>query len=186
MTLCQLQADHPRPPHLQVCRRVEDDKVKSCLQQLATHNEFALSSLSAVAHFMLAMCAMTFAVMRGGEIVEQGSHTQLMQLAGGTYATLVRLQASAQLKPMQALEASSDQRETLSTQPEVVQAYSKTQVSRCDHWAASLQKIVMSSLICSSKPMSNQEQAFFYDMSHSFRHFGLLGAHSGVWQEDAE
>lgn len=39
------------------------------------------------------------AVVRQGEIVEQGSHGELIQIPNGAYATLVRLQASAHRHP---------------------------------------------------------------------------------------
>ena len=39
------------------------------------------------------------AVVRQGEIVEQGSHGELIQTPNGAYATLVRLQASTHTHP---------------------------------------------------------------------------------------
>lgn len=47
------------------------------------------------------MCVSLSAVVRQGEIVEQGSHEELIQIPNGAYATLVRLQASAQHPALQ-------------------------------------------------------------------------------------
>ena len=33
--------------------------------------------------------------MKHGQVVEQGSHAELMRRPGGTYATLIKLQAAA-------------------------------------------------------------------------------------------
>ena len=65
--------------------------------------------------------------MRSGEIVEQGSHAELMQMPGGAYATLVRLQTSTQ-QDYQNAEYSSPQKLKGDSKPEVVQAYSTSQV----------------------------------------------------------
>lgn len=68
-----------------------------------------------------------YAVMKQGEIVEQGSHRELMQNPQGAYATLVRLQASAQ-HILQDPVHPFDQKAKESNQLEVVQAYSTLQV----------------------------------------------------------
>lgn len=49
------------------------------------------------------------AVVRQGEIVEQGSHGELIQIPNGAYATLVRLQASAQQPAMQQKQQVADE-----------------------------------------------------------------------------
>ena len=67
------------------------------------------------------------AVMKCGEIVEQGSHQELMQRPGGAYATLVRLQTSTQLEPHEAVQP-LDSALQLGSEPVTVQAYSPTQV----------------------------------------------------------
>ena len=65
--------------------------------------------------------------MKSGEIVEQGSHKELMQMPGGAYATLVRLQTSTQLKSQAAVQP-PDSKLGLGSEPETVQAYNTTQV----------------------------------------------------------
>ena len=41
------------------------------------------------------ICCNVAAVMKHGQVVEQGSHAELMRRPGGTYATLIKLQAAA-------------------------------------------------------------------------------------------
>lgn len=72
------------------------------------------------------------AVVRQGEIVEQGSHGELIQIPNGAYATLVRLQASAQQPAMQqqkqqALDEISHQLQH-SADPEVLKKVISSQV----------------------------------------------------------
>ena len=72
------------------------------------------------------------AVVRQGEIVEQGSHGELVQIPNGAYATLVRLQASAQQPAMQqqkqqAMDEISHQLQH-SADPEVLKTVISSQV----------------------------------------------------------
>ena len=41
------------------------------------------------------ICCNLAAVMKHGQVVEQGSHAELMCRSGGAYATLIELQAAA-------------------------------------------------------------------------------------------
>lgn len=66
--------------------------------------------------------------MKAGEIVEQGSHQELIQKPGGAYATLIRLQASTHQPALPTAVQPSEQGLKHSTQPELVQAYSTSQV----------------------------------------------------------
>ena len=62
------------------------------------------------------------AVVRQGEIVEQGTHADLILRPNGAYATLVRLQASAQHQGLDGEPPLSEEKLQLSTQqPEVLQ-----------------------------------------------------------------
>ena len=70
------------------------------------------------------------AVVRQGEIVEQGSHGELIQIPNGAYATLVRLQASAQHPALQQKQQPISQQLQHSADPEVLQKVISSQVCR--------------------------------------------------------
>ena len=65
---------------------------------------------------------MSAAVVRQGKIVEQGTHADLILRPNGAYATLVRLQASAQHQGLDGKPPLSEEKLQMSTQqPEVLQ-----------------------------------------------------------------
>ena len=71
------------------------------------------------------------AVVKQGEIVEQGSHGELIQIPNGAYATLVRLQASAQHPALQQKQQPISQQLQYSADPEVLQKVISSQVRAC-------------------------------------------------------
>ena len=75
-------------------------------------------------------CACVAAVVRQGEIVEQGSHGELIQIPNGAYATLVRLQASAQDPALQQKQQPIDEQLQHSADPEVLRKAVSSQVHR--------------------------------------------------------
>ena len=70
-----------------------------------------------------------FAVVRQGEIVEQGSHAELIARPDGAYATLVRLQASAQNHDADSNHQLSEDTLQRSQDPSVLQEVVVSQVS---------------------------------------------------------
>lgn len=84
------------------------------------------------------------AVVRQGEIVEQGSHGELIQIPNGAYATLVRLQASAQQPAMQQKQQVADEishQLQHSADPEVLKKVISSQV--CTLFVLRHQEIVL-------------------------------------------
>ena len=66
--------------------------------------------------------------MRQGEIVEQGSHADLIAKPDGAYATLVRLQASAQNQDADSNHQLSEDKLQQSQDPSVLQEVVISQV----------------------------------------------------------
>lgn len=72
-------------------------------------------------------CAVV-AVVKQGEIVEQGTHADLILKPNGAYATLVRLQASAQHQGLDGKQQLSEEKLQQSRDPEVLQALIASEV----------------------------------------------------------
>ena len=73
--------------------------------------------------------------MKQGEIVEQGSHAELIQIPDGAYATLVRLQASAQHPALQHKRQPITEQLQHSADPQVLKKLISSQVG---HWCQDL------------------------------------------------
>ena len=71
------------------------------------------------------------AVVRQGETVEQGSHAELIARPDGAYATLVRLQASAQNQDADSNHQLSEENLQRSQDPSVLQEVVISQVRTC-------------------------------------------------------
>ena len=67
-------------------------------------------------------------MVKAGEIVEQGSHVDLIQIPNGAYATLVRLQASAQHPALQQKQQPISQQLQHTADPAVLKRVISSQV----------------------------------------------------------
>ena len=89
------------------------------------------------------------AVVKQGEIVEQGSHGELIQIPNGAYATLVRLQDSAQHPALQQKQQPVSQQLQHSADPEVLRKVISSQVHRLSVMSTYLQFYKDDPQICS-------------------------------------
>ena len=67
-------------------------------------------------------------MVKQGEVVEQGSHGELIQIPNGAYATLVRLQASAHHPALQEKQQPIQEQLQHSADPQVLKKVISSQV----------------------------------------------------------